>query len=61
MLLGYLHNIHIPDNVYIDLKNIKKSPRTFLYKTMQEDFLSTKSKVSLTQNIFMLPNTFLSL
>ena len=20
----YLHNIHIPDNVYIDLKNVKK-------------------------------------
>ena len=31
LLIGYLHNIHVPDNVYIDLKNIKKDTQNDNY------------------------------
>lgn len=31
ILIGYLHNIHFPDNIYIDLKNIKKDFQGHFY------------------------------
>ena len=30
-LIGYLHNIHIPDNVHIDLRNVKKDAQDDSY------------------------------
>lgn len=30
-LIGYLHNIHVPDNVYIDLRNVKKDAQGDIY------------------------------
>ena len=31
ILIGYLHNIHVPDNVYIDLRNVKKDAQSDSY------------------------------
>ena len=46
ILIGYLHNIHVPDNVYIDLKNIKKDAKGDSY-------------LRLCREVFYLPNLYL--
>lgn len=45
IMIGYLHNIHIPNNVYIDLKNVKKGTQSYRY-------------IKLCREVFYLPNLY---
>lgn len=44
-LIGYLHNIHVPDNVYIDLNDTKKDPQGSYY-------------IRMCREVFYLPNAY---
>jgi len=47
-LIGYLHNIHVPDNIYIDLGNIKQH-------------IHGDSYIRLCKEVFYLPNLLKSI